>query len=335
MIRKLSIIGLAGVAIAAAGCGSSSSSGTSSGTSPSSTATPGKHYSVTFIAGTTGDNFYTTLNCGAKQEAAKLGMTYSYTGASTWGAPQQIPYVQSVTAAHPDAVLIAPTDVTALIAPMQSMEQAGIKIAEVDTDITNGVESGVAITSISSNNLLGGQEAADALAKLINDKGTVMVINVTAGISTTDARQQGFTQEMAAKYPNITVLPTQFDNDSATTAASILESTYAANPGLNGIFAANVLTAEGVSTGITHVGATGTIKDVSFDAEPTDIAALKSGSIDALIAQEPATEGIDGVEQVYDALTGKQVTASIATGLVTITAANQASMSKYFYVSSC
>ena len=331
MIRKISIIGLAGVAIAAAGCGSSSSSGTS----PSSTATVGKHYSVTFIAGTTGDNFYTTLNCGAKQEAAKLGMTYSYTGASTWGAPQQIPYVQSVTAAHPSAVLIAPTDVTALIAPMQSMKQAGIKIAEVDTDITNGVESGVAITSISSNNLLGGQEAADALAKLINDKGTVMVINVTAGISTTDARQQGFTQEMAAKYPNITVLPTQFDNDSATTAASILESTYAANPGLNGIFAANVLTAEGVSTGITHVGATGTIKDVSFDAEPTDISALKSGSIDALIAQEPATEGIDGVEQVYDALTGKQVTASIATGLVTITAANEASMSKYFYVSSC
>lgn len=326
MIRKLSIIGLAGVAIAAAGCGSSSST---------ATATPAKHYSVTFIAGTTGDNFYTTLNCGAKQEAAKLGMTYSYTGASTWGAPQQIPYVQSVTAAHPDAVLIAPTDVTALIAPMQSMEQAGIKIAEVDTDITNGVETGIAITSISSNNLLGGKEAADALAKLINDKGTVMVINVTAGISTTDARQQGFTQEMAAKYPNITVLPTQFDNDSATTAASILESTYAANPDLNGIFAANVLTAEGVSTGITHVGATGTIKDVSFDAEPTDIAALKSGSIDALIAQEPATEGIDGVEQVYDALTGKPVTASIATGLVTITAANEASMSKYFYVSSC
>jgi ribose transport system substrate-binding protein len=326
MIRKLSIIGLAGVAIAAAGCGSSSST---------ATATPAKHYSVTFIAGTTGDNFYTTLNCGAKQEAAKLGMTYSYTGASTWGAPQQIPYVQSVTAAHPDAVLIAPTDVTALIAPMQSMEQAGIKIAEVDTDITNGVESGVAITSISSNNLVGGQEAADALAKLINDKGTVMVINVTAGISTTDARQQGFTQEMAAKYPNIKVLATQFDNDSATSAASILESTYAANPDLNGIFAANVLTAEGVSTGITHVGATGTIKDVSFDAEPTDIAALKSGSIDALIAQEPATEGIDGVEQVYDALTGKSVTASIATGLVTITAANEASMSKYFYVSSC
>jgi ribose transport system substrate-binding protein len=232
-------------------------------------------------------------------------------------------------------VLIAPTDVTALIAPMQSMEQAGIKIAEVDTDITNGVETGIAITSISSNNLLGGKEAADALAKLINDKGTVMVINVTAGISTTDARQQGFTQEMAAKYPNIKVLATQFDNDSATSAASILESTYAANPDLNGIFAANVLTAEGVSTGITHVGATGTIKDVSFDAEPTDIAALKSGSIDALIAQEPATEGIDGVEQVYDALTGKSVTASIATGLVTITAANEASMSKYFYVSSC
>jgi ribose transport system substrate-binding protein len=322
MKRKVSVIGLVGVALAIAGCGSSAS-------------TSAQHYSVTFIAGTTGDNFYTTMNCGAKQEAARLGMTYQYTGASTWGAPQQIPYVQSVTAAHPDAVLIAPTDTTALVSPMQSMKKAGIKVVEVDTTITNGVSSGIAISSISSDNLKGGEEAADALATLIGDTGTVMVINVQSGISTTDARQQGFTQEMASKYPNITVLATQFDNDSATTAASILESTYAAHPELNGIFAANVLTAEGVSTGISHVGATGKIKDVSFDAEPTDITALKDGTIDALIAQEPAQEGIDGVDQAYDALTGKSVTQSIQTGLVTITAANQNSMSKYFYVSSC
>ena len=329
MIRKISVIGLAGVAFAAAGCGSSS------GGSPAASTPTAKHYSVTFIAGTTGDNFYTTMNCGAQQEAAKLGMTYQYTGASTWGAPQQIPYVQSVTAAHPDAVLIAPTDTTALVTPMQNMKSAGIKVVEVDTTITGGISQGIAISKISSDNLKGGQEAADALAGLINDTGTVMVINVQAGISTTDARQQGFTQEMASKYPNITVLQTQYDNDSATTAASILESTYAAHPELNGVFAANVLTAEGVSTGITHVGATGKIKDVSFDAEPTDITALTSGTIDALIAQEPAQEGIDGVDQAYAALTGKPVTPSIQTGLVTITAANQASMSKYFYVSSC
>ena len=297
---------------------------------PVSSAAP--KYSVTLIVGTTADNFYVTMDCGAKAEAAKLGVTYSYTGAAVWGASEQIPIVDAVTAKHPDAVLIAPTDVTALIKPMQQMKAAGIKIVEVDTHINN---PSVSVSKISSNNYLGGQMAADGLAKLINDKGTVMVINVLPGISTTDARNSGFLAEMKAKYPGIKVLPTRFDNDESSNAAQIVTSTYAAHPSLNGIFAANVLTAEGVATGIKEANATGKIKNISFDAEPADIQDLNKGVIDALIAQEPGLIGQDGVIQAVNALEGKPVTAKIGTPLVEITKANLAQTEQYVYKSGC
>ena len=328
MRRSTAALALPLTALVVAACGGGAATS-------SSKPAAAKHYSVTLIVGTTSDAFYQTMNCGAEAEANLLGMSYTYAGPSTFTPSQQIPIVNSVTAKHPDAVLIAPTSTTALVAPMKSMEQAGIKIIEVDTTINNGVTDGIALSSISSNNLLGGEDAANELATLMGGKGTAIVINVDPGISTTDARAQGFIQEMKSKYPNITVLPTQYDNDSASTAESILEDTYAAHPSLTGVFAANVLTAEGVSAGISHVGKSGVIKDISFDAEPPDKTALDNGTIQAVIAQEPALEGEWGVIEAYNALTGKHVTPTIRTGIVSITKANESADAKYFYSPNC
>jgi len=50
---------------------------------------------------------------------------------------------------------------------------------------------------------------------------------------------------MKAKYPNITVLATQYDNDSSATAASQVEADITAHPNLSGGFATNVLSAQG------------------------------------------------------------------------------------------
>src|ERR1700761_5517774 len=112
---------------------------------------------LVLIQGTKADNFYVTMGCGAQAEAKKLGYNISVQGPATFSAPQQIPIVQSVTATKPAAVLIAPTDENALIAPMQAMKSAGIKVIQVDTTIS---QKGIASASISSNNIKGGEDAA-------------------------------------------------------------------------------------------------------------------------------------------------------------------------------
>jgi ribose transport system substrate-binding protein len=320
-MRTLRIAALAGVVVLAAACGGSTSSGSSA-----------KHYKVTLIAGTTADNFYVTMNCGAQSEAKKLGATYTFTGPNHFDPASQIPVVNSVNAEHPDAVLIAPTDVTALIQPMQQMKASGIKVVEVDTHVN---DPSIAVSHIASDNTKGGQMAADTLAQLVGGHGTVMVVNVNPGISTTDARDQGFHQQMASKYHNITVLPTQYDNDDQGKAAQILTSTYAAHPDLTGVFAANTISAEGVATGIRNAGATGKIKTVGFDAEPQSVQDLNNDVVQALIAQQPARIGSDGVQQAVNALSGKAVQSKIGTDLVSITKANMSSTSQYFYKSSC
>src|SRR5450432_1488287 len=137
--RSLStVLLLALSAVAVAGCGSSSSSSSSSSSAPaasssssSSASSSSGSKSLALIQGTKADNFYVTMGCGAKAEAAKLGYSINVQGPADFAAPEQIPIVNAITAQHPGAVLIAPTDTQALIAPMQQMKSAGIKVVQV------------------------------------------------------------------------------------------------------------------------------------------------------------------------------------------------------------
>jgi ABC-type sugar transport system substrate-binding protein len=337
-VRMTGLAAMVVVAVGLSACSSSSSSSTSSSTSGTSSATSsaaaGAGKSVELIVGTKSDDFYVTMECGAQAEAAKLGVKLTVNGPADFSVSEQAPILNAVAVAKPDALIVAPTSATALDPELSRIQSEGIKLIFVDTDSS---DASLGLSRITSDNIGGGKLAADSLGAAIGGKGTVAVINVMPGISTTDARIQGFDQEMAAKYPNIKVLPVQYDNDSAATAASQVEGDIAAHPDLSGVFATNVLSAQGAATGVDHAGKSGTVKVATFDADPQQIQALHSNTIQLAIAQDPYLEGEDGVIQAVNALTGKAVTANIGTPLVAITRSNmtQPSVSKYVYVSSC
>jgi len=62
---------------------------------------------------------------------------------------------------------------------------------------------------------------------------------------------------------------------------------------------------------------------------------LNNDVVQALIAQQPARIGADGIDQAVNALSGKPVQSQIGTDLVAITKENMSSQSQYFYKSSC
>jgi ribose transport system substrate-binding protein len=287
------------------------------------------------IVGTKSDDFYVTMECGAEKEAKKLGVKLTVTGPATFSIPQQKPLIDAAQVSKPGALLIAPTDAAALDPDLLKVTKAGSKLIFVDTSSANPA---LGLSRISSDNAAGGKLAADSLAKLLGGKGTVAVISVAKGVSTTDARVQGFQQEMAAKYPGITLLPEQTDDaDSVTTAASFAEGDITGHPTLGGIFAANVITAEGAAAGIQHAGKSGKVKLATFDADTTQVADLKNGSLQLAIAQEPAVEGADAVQQGLNAIEGKPVTKQIATPLMAITPQNMDSptIKPFIYASTC
>jgi ribose transport system substrate-binding protein len=327
---KKSVIG---VAIAVAGamaltaCGGDSSAG-------GGAATPTKAANVTFVQGVANDPFYQTMACGAKAQAAKLGVKLNVQGANTWDVSLQTPIVQSVVAAKPDVMFIAPNDATGMIAPLQAAKAAGIKVGTVDTTVT---DASLLSFSIATDNVAAGATAADSLAKLVGEKGSVLLVGEQPGVTTAVQRGQGFRDELK-KYPNIKYVGNVFTNTGGVTGISALVSAkIAATPDLAGVFALSTDQSEGTNNAVRAAGKAGKIKVVGFDAGPTQVDQLKQGIVQALVAQQPAQIGADAVTNSLALVQGKSVPAHTGTDAAVITADNVSdpAVAKYLYTSTC
>ncbi|MGU3646497.1 ABC transporter substrate-binding protein [Microbacterium sp. C23T] len=313
--RTMSGIAALGAAttLALAGCSSSGA--------PSATSDPGAgddDYSIAFIQGVAGDEFYISMQCGIEDAAAELGATVDVQGPAEWDPTLQKPIVDAVVAKKPDALLIAPNDLTAMEAPIAAAAAAGIKVVLVDTTLS---DPSMAVSQISSDNIGGGEAAFEAIKAAQPGGGKVLVVSNEPGISTTDERAEGF-EAAAAQDPNFESVGIQYSHNDPAEAARLVTAALAKDPDIVGIFAANLFAAEGSTTGVQQAGKAGEITIVGFDAGPAQVKALKDGVVQALIAQDPATIGSDGVAQAIAALKGEATDEKIQTGSTTLTADN-------------
>ncbi|MCD1269916.1 substrate-binding domain-containing protein [Microbacterium sp. MEC084] len=305
----------ASAALVLAGCAGGSGSG---GGGETGGASGEGGYKIAFVQGVAGDEFYITMECGIKEAAQAEGATVEVQGPEKFDPTLQKPIVDAVVASKPDALLIAPTDVTAMQAPIQAAADAGIKVVLVDTTLD---DPSMAVSQIASDNEGGGAAAFDAIKEAHPEGGKVLVVSVDPGISTTDARAKGF-EDAVAKDSNFESLGVEYSHNEPAEAARIVTAALQANPDIVGIFAANLFAAEGSATGIQQAGKQGAVTVVGFDAGPAQVEALKNDVVQALVAQEPSTIGKDGVEQAIAALKGDATEEKIQTGFTVITKDN-------------
>lgn len=299
--------GLTAMALLAA-CGSSDAPATSAGGS----AKPGK---VVYIPGLTGNPFYNTVACGAKTEAAKLGVEFAYQGAPTFGVAEQTKILNAVVATKPGAIMISITDPTAMIGPLTAAKNAGIKIIGIDGDLT---DTSIMTTNIQSDGEQGGALAGEALAKAVGEKGSVLIIDNTTGSVVSKARTDGF-QKAIAKYPNMKVIGIQYSNNDVSKAASIVSATASTNSDLVGVFGAETNNTQGALTGIREAGKSDTVKVVGYDTADPILAALKDGSLTGTVVQYPRGEGATGVQSAVAAMSGKTVPRNQAADAIFVT----------------
>ena len=332
------LIGASAVAIGAlvlAACSSDDTASTAtSAASAAGSAAGGEGKNITLMVGVKGDPFYVSMQCGAQEAADAAGATLEVQGPDKFDATLQNPMLDAVAAAKPDALLVAPNDVKASAPPLKRIQDSGSTVVLVDTVVD---DPAIGVSRIATNNELGGEKAAEALETLGVPKGAkVLNISVNPGISSTDARDTGF-RKKAAELGYTLVSDTQYSNNEASRAASIISASLAKDPDLAGVFASNLFTAQGVATGVKQAGMSGTVKVVGFDAGPDQIKQLEAGDVQALVAQKPYDIGIQGVEQALAALSGGTVTPKIETESLVVTKDNMSDpeVNKYIYKSSC
>src|SRR5947209_12274434 len=298
-----------------------------------STSTPGSsstNYTFVLIQSVKGDPLYVTMQKGAQAMADKLGVKLLVDGPAQFSATLQSPIVDDYIAKKVDVMIIAACDKEAMIAPLQRANDAGIKVISVDTfigncDYTSGPVT-FPLSYIGSDNVQGGMIAGQALIKSIGNKGGIYIENVTPGISTTKQRQQGCEQAIKATNGTVTLVGSNYDNDSAATASQQVSALLSSSKGtkVNGIFGTNLFSAAGSAQAVKNANKQGQIKIANFDAPQQAIVDLNNGVVDLVIAQKPSDMGSTAVQYGVYALTGKtsSIQKRVATGYVVIDKTN-------------
>ncbi len=173
----------------------------------------------------------------------------------------------------------------------------------------------------------GGRVAADGLAAAITAKygkaeGDVALITSIPGVGSLDQRAKGFKEEIAAKYPGLKLVADKVADGMATTGLNIMTDLITANPNLRGVFASNLIMAQGTGQAIAENKAADKIKLIGFDSDDKLIGFLKDGTIAALVVQDPYRMGYDGVKTALAASKGETVPANVDTGANLITKEN-------------
>src|SRR5256886_7552929 len=298
-----------------------------------STPTPGSsstNYTFVLIQGVKGDPFYVTMQKGAQAMADKLGVKLLVDGPAQFSATLQSPIVDAYIAKKVDVMIIAACDKQAMIAPLQRANDAGIKVISVDTFIGNGDYTSGPVTFplsyIGSDNVQGGMIAGQALIKSIGNKGGIYIENVTPGISTTDQRQQGCEQAIKATNGAVTLVGSNYDNDSAATASQQVSALLSSSKGtkVNGIFGTNLFSAEGSAQAVKNANKQGQIKIANFDAPQQAIVDLNNGVVDHVIPPKASGKGSTPLQAERYDVTGKtsSIQKRVATGYVVIDKTN-------------
>jgi len=312
------------VLIGLAACSSSSSSGAPSSSSSGSSKSSVAGDTFALLNGNNADPFFFSIWAGALAEANKYHIKLIEQAPTTFDYTQQVPLLNDEIAKHVSAIIFSPDSNTAFADAYTEAHSEGIPVVDVNDLQSLEDNNPNVLAFLGTNNILLGQSAAKAMAGLIGSKGLVTVINSVAGALGDAERGSGYLNLIKSSYPNMSVLKEQYDLDDRTTAQSIATDEMEANSSLAGIYGVDSFTGQGVGAAVEALHKQGKIKVVAIDAEPQEIALMKQGVIQALIAQQPYQMGVTAVQDLVLDLTGKksQVVRSDILAPITVTPQN-------------
>ncbi|WP_370292580.1 substrate-binding domain-containing protein [Cryobacterium sp. TMT2-10] len=276
---------------------------------------------IVMAISTLNNPFFVELRDGAQAAAKDAGVQLNIVDAQNDSATQAN---QLATAASGStkAVIVNPVDSDAAASSVNALLKAGIPVIGVDRTV-NGADLD---SLVASDNVAGGRQAADELAKAMGEKGSVIQLQGVSGTSASRDRGAGFEEGMKA-YPGITVVAKQTANFDRAAALDVTTNLMQSNPGVTGLFAENDEMALGA---IQALGAkAGTeVSVVGFDGTSDGLAAIKAGTLVATIAQQPAELGKLAVELAVKAIKGEKIEKNVPVEVVSVTKTNVGDFAK-------
>ncbi|MEM9417643.1 MAG: substrate-binding domain-containing protein [Planctomycetota bacterium] len=232
---------------------------------------------------------------------------------------EQIKTIQNLIVKKVDAIAVAPIDAMDLVKSVSNAKKKGIQTVVWDSGL---VDESAYESFVATDNFQGGVLCAQAMAKALDESGSIGLLRYVEGSQSTEQREAGFLSEIK-KYPNIKVISdSQRGGDevkSQEVGARLLQTD---GDKLDGIFCSNQTTTEGMLLALDKSPLKEKIKVVGFDFNPYIEDSLRNGLLAATASQDPFNMGYLAVKTSVSLIEGDSVEKLVDTGVSIVTKDN-------------
>jgi ABC-type sugar transport system, periplasmic component len=260
--------------------------------------TTNKSYTFGLVAKSQSNPVFQAARTGAEQAAKDLGEKYHIAIKIDWRTPndedaqKQAEAIEQLVLAGANGIAVSCSDANKLTDAINSAVKNGVPIATFDSDAPRSKR----FVTYGVDDIKCGEQVMDELAKVMEGKGVVAILAGNQNAPNLQKRVQGV-KNVAKKYPEIKIRDTYYHKETPQDAAAKVEQVMQANPDITGwamiggwpLFTDNALKWQ-----------PGTVKCVSVDALPPELAYLRSGHVQLLLAQQCFEWGYRSVEHLVN-----------------------------------
>ena len=274
-----------------AGCGKSADNG---GDKKSGT--------IGFSVSTLNNPFFVSMKEGVEAQAKELGLKVNAQN----DPAKQANDISDLIESGVSVLIINPVDSAAISTSVEAANAKNIPVITVD----RSADKGKVVAHIASDNVKGGEMAAELIEDKVGKGAKVAEIEGIPGASATRERGKGFHDE-ADK--DLTVVAKQSADFDRTKGLNVATNILQANPDVQAIFAHNDEMALGAIQAAKSAGKP--IFIVGFDGTADAVKAVQDGTLAATIAQQPDKMGKIAIDTAQKVIKGEAVDAKIPVDL--------------------
>ncbi len=275
------------------------------------------------IVKATTSQYWATVFDGADAAAKALGVQISKLGAQAeTDVAGEVTVMENTIASKPAAIVIAATNAQALAQPIANATAAGIPVIVIDSNANTDKY----VTFLATNNVTGGEKAADEVAACVKartgkQEGKVAYMTALAGAQSLNDRDKGFVEQLK-KYPGLQIVGAS-GRQQRSGARTVGRRGHPDPPSRPGWHVCRQRTGgRRGRPGDPGKEPGAKLCAVAFDTSDQEISFVRDGKLDGLIVQNPFMMGYAGVWYGLAASKGVVFPKIVDSGVHVVTKAN-------------
>ncbi|MDW5416104.1 substrate-binding domain-containing protein [Iodobacter sp. CM08] len=276
-------------------------------------------YKAVFIPKGATQVFWKEMARGAQDKAKSLHIELVWRGPSSEDDVDAQTHIMAFYIQEKySGIILAPNSTAQLDKPIREAVNKGIKIVVVDSPLAEQNS----LPYVGTNNKEAGALAAAQAAKDFPQIKKILLLRYAPKHGSTTEREKGFLDRIHKLLPKAEIIDKQYAGVTMQDAESNVSAILSRTPDIDLIFTPNESSTEGAIRALKAKNLAGKIKHYGFDFNHKINEAIKDGSLNGVVIQDPYLMGQKAMQTLFKLLEKKQIPVILETPALLITNKN-------------